>query len=216
MNEDINRFNTERSIYLVLKKNGPMTLEEIGKEIKISKMGALKWIRKLENDGLIGRKIKKNQNGRPSFLFEIKKGSQIDSESSGSEKILVDLFAFLKRMGNEDLGKKFLEERYEKIYRENFQNFLQGDISIKIWKLKEMREKDGYMPELKMTPSSDYNLMEYNCPIFKIASMFPEACEMERKMFEKLLNARVESSHRQVDGNYNCHFCISAQDPLHL
>ena len=39
-------------------------------------------------------------------------------------------------------------------------------------------------------------LLEYNCPIIHIAEKHWEACSIETELFEKLLNAEIETTHR--------------------
>ena len=51
-------------------------------------------------------------------------------------------------------------------------------------------------------------MVEHNCPILAIAERFPEACESERRMFESLLRARIEVSHRVVAGDPVCRFLV--------
>jgi len=51
-------------------------------------------------------------------------------------------------------------------------------------------------------------MLEHNCPIMAVAETYPEACRVEREMFQKLLGADVETSHRVVAGDPVCRFLI--------
>ena len=201
-------YNTERNLYLLLRRQGPSTLSEISMSLGISKMGALKWINKLESQGKIERKIKKLDVGRPAFVFSLTPESNIQGDNTGSEKILMDLLNFIKRMQYDDIADEFLRQRYERFYSEVFNKFQGKDFSTKLDILRELRERDGYMPEIKQNPSENYNLIEYNCPIYRISSVYPIACELERRLFEDLLGTQVENSHRQTNGKNNCVFSI--------
>ena len=203
-------YSTERDIYLLLRKKGPSTLAEIGDELGISKMGALKWINKLESQDKIKRMIKKGDTGRPAYIFSLTAESNIASESTGPEKILVDLLTFMKRIEQDQIADQFLRYRYEMLYSEVIGQFQGKDFVSKLNILRDLREKDGYMPEIKQSPSKNHMLIEYNCPIFRVSSIYPIACELERRLFEGLLGAEVENSHRQTNGKNNCVFNIKA------
>lgn len=201
-------YNTERNLYIILRKNGPSTLNEISIELGISKMGALKWINKLESQGKIERRIKKLDMGRPAYVFSLTPDSNMPSEGAGSEKILVDLLEFMKRMKQDEIAEQFLRQRYDLLYSNVYAEFQGKSFEDKVRVLRDLREKEGYMPEVKQNPSDNYNLIEYNCPIFRVSSIFPVACELERRLFESLLNADVENYHRQTNGKNTCVFNI--------
>ncbi|EQD73989.1 transcriptional regulator [mine drainage metagenome] len=75
-------------------------------------------------------------------------------------------------------------------------------------KLKSMRNSDGYIAEVKKLGIKTFELSEYNCPILQISEKYSEACNSERKLFEELLGAEVESTHRIVSGSKICRFLI--------
>ena len=51
-------------------------------------------------------------------------------------------------------------------------------------------------------------LLEYNCPIIHIAEKHWEACSTETELFEKLLGALIETTHRAAKGDLICKFVI--------
>ncbi|MGP6207364.1 helix-turn-helix transcriptional regulator [Cuniculiplasma sp. SKW3] len=206
--ENEGSYSAERKLYVILRKNGPSTLNQISIQLGMSKMGALKWINKLEAQGKIERRVKKLHMGRPAYVFSLTSDSNMPSENAGSERILVDLLEFMKRMKQNEIAEQFLRQRYELLYSQVYKQFQGKTFEDKLNILRELRERDGYMPEVKQNPSDNYNLVEYNCPIFRVSSIFPVACELERRLFESLLNADVENSHRQTNGKNTCVFNI--------
>jgi len=64
------------------------------------------------------------------------------------------------------------------------------------------------MAEVAGRRRGSVELREHNCPIIALARQYPEACETERRMFESLLRARVDVSHRVVAGDPVCRFLI--------
>ncbi len=53
-----------------------------------------------------------------------------------------------------------------------------------------------------------YVLLEYNWPIIHIADKHWEACSTETELFEKLLGADIETTHRAAKGDLICKFII--------
>ena len=74
--------------------------------------------------------------------------------------------------------------------------------------LVRIRDEGGYMAELGQARRNVVEMFEHNCPIMAVAETYPEACRVEREMFQNLLGADVETSHRVVAGDPVCRFLI--------
>ena len=59
-------------------------------------------------------------------------------------------------------------------------------------------------------------LLEYNCPIIQVAEKHWEACSTETQLFEKLLDAKVETTHRAAKGDLICEFLIKEKKRIPL
>jgi predicted ArsR family transcriptional regulator len=68
------------------------------------------------------------------------------------------------------------------------------------------------MAEIKKLSERTFELCEYNCPILQISEKYSEACNSERELFQDLLGAEVESTHRIISGAKTCRFVIKFQD----
>src|SRR5438128_294513 len=80
-----------------------------------------------------------------------------------------------------------------------------SDISAE---LRKIRDEGGYMAEIGNARKNVVEMLEHNCPIMAVAETFPEACGVEREMFQNLIHADVETSHRVVAGDPVCRFLI--------
>src|SRR5207237_8055527 len=83
-----------------------------------------------------------------------------------------------------------------------------GTLKERVGELVKIRDEGGYMAELGHAGRNVVEMMEHNCPIMAVAEAYPEACGVEREMFQKLLAADVETSHRVVAGDAVCRFLI--------
>ena len=75
--------------------------------------------------------------------------------------------------------------------------------------MRSLRDEEGYMAELHSLSDNTFELLEYNCPIFKIAEQYSMTCQLEQEMFENLLKANIETKHLVVNGDNVCRFLIN-------
>ncbi|PSN87842.1 transcriptional regulator [Candidatus Marsarchaeota G2 archaeon OSP_D] len=198
--------NIEGRLILEIKRRGGITMQEVAEVLGMSKMGAYKHLLKLEGSGLIGRRIVKKSVGRPIHLFYLTdKGKQYFG--SADSVVLGNLLEFLKSRGAGGLVSEFLRERYAKLAQEYAELFAGKTLEEKVSLLSELRSREGYMAELRRS-GRGFELLEYSCPIFKVASVFGEACHLEAKLFSRVLGVDVENTHRQVDECSVCRFLL--------
>ncbi|EZQ10136.1 MULTISPECIES: metalloregulator ArsR/SmtB family transcription factor [Acidianus] len=205
--------STETEIIMTLKREGPLTLQQLSQKLGITKMGVYKHLAKLERQGVVSRKIVKKEVGRPSYIFSLSDKGREYFVSSDSI-VLLSLLEFLQREDKGSLVIKFLKER-SKIKMEEYEEKLNKmSFDEKVEKLCNLRNEEGYMAEIKKSGNC-YELLEYNCPIFKVASLFGEACSLEQKLFSAVLKTQVENTHRQVNGYNICRFLIRGKNAPH-
>ena len=56
--------------------------------------------------------------------------------------------------------------------------------------------------------SRKHILLEYHCPIIHIAEEHWKVCSTKTELFEKLLGANIETTHRAAKGDLICKFVI--------
>lgn len=197
----------KKEILRVLKKEGEIELKELSEQVKISKMGVLKHIKDLEAEGLIDR-VKKNKGvGRPRLFLKL---------SSSASDILPRAYAsmtcFALEYIEENMGRngvKLALEKRQKEIAKIYKPKLEGkSLDEKVKVLTQIRDSEGYMAEFRELPGKNFELLEYNCPVLAVAEKFGESCTVEREMFEDILDAEVETSHRVVAGDHVCRFFI--------
>ncbi|MEM3676216.1 MAG: metalloregulator ArsR/SmtB family transcription factor [Thermoplasmataceae archaeon] len=199
--------NTKEEIMLLLKRNGSMAINEISDRIGISKMAVLRQIEQLEEAGTVERRIIKGNVGRPFYKFSIKNVESAQLANSDSY-MLQQLLAYLTDTGHEDILNDFLKERFKNTRIDYLKKLAGKDGDARIRELAKLRRNDNYYPEIRKINDGITELTEYNCPIFKIAEKNGFACQLEKVLFEEVLNMSVETRHRQVEGLGSCKFLI--------
>ena len=109
-------------------------------------------------------------------------------------------------MGTEGV-EKVLRERQNELFDEYYKRLKNLQFDKKKSK-SQRRDEEGYIAESKKD-SKNYGkhvILEYNCPIIHIAEKHWEACSTETELFEKLLGADVETTHRAAKGDLICKF----------
>jgi|YelNatPaOPRAMG01_1025707.scaffolds.fasta_scaffold03452_10 DeoR family suf operon transcriptional repressor len=203
--------STRTQILSLLKKEGKMSMNQIAFRLGVTKMAVFKHITSLEASGLVERNTVKKHVGRPVSIFTLTASGKKRFVSS-YEGMISDLISFLVKNDQRELVLDFLKKRYSSIKEDYERELLAVDPEKRLEHLAAMRDSEGYMAELRNTPGGVHELIEFNCPIFQIATLMGEACDLENSLFQSVLGVKVDSTHRQVKGESFCRFLIHKQD----
>ncbi len=200
--------STKREILLILKREGQSDLQTLAERLHVTKMAVHKHARELEERGFVQRIPLRGSVGRPRLALQLAPGAQTIFPRAYAGVSCAAL-AYIE----EKLGRKGVEEALRRRQTETLNTYrdqvnaetLQG----RVHQLAKLRDQEGYMAEDHQSGSSKFEILEHNCPIIAIAENYWEACTVEREMFQRVLGANVETTHRVVAGNNVCRFLIS-------
>jgi predicted ArsR family transcriptional regulator len=204
------------AILKLLKVKGETTLSDLAKITGISKMGVLKHLTKLEQEGLIEREsIYSREIGRPEHAFKLTSGAN-ELFPKAYTDIAMCALAFIEQHEGRAGIKKMLQARQKELFERYTKVMDPQSFSLKerVSKLTELRDSDGYMATSRplrkssSSSSSSYVISEHNCPILALASKYGEACSTEVELFKWILKADVEASHRAALGDPICRFVV--------
>ncbi len=204
----------KRQILLSLKRGGRTSLADLSTQLGVSKMAVLKHLAVLEAKGLVGRSYRAEGRGRPRVYFEL---------THDATKLFPEAYTHLTvcalRFIEEKLGRsavvQLLRQRTQEVYDDSARRFDDRDFAGRVRTLVALREEGGYMAERGRIGRNSAELLEHNCPILAIAGQYGEACQVEVELFQKLLRADVEASHRVVAGDTVCRFLIRRRTEYH-
>lgn len=198
----------------LLKILGSSGLEELSKMMKISRMGVHKHLAELQDRGLVQSIEVRKGVGRPIMQYSL---TSIGSSTFPKAYGQIATFALdyiEKRMGKTAVDDVLRERQGELLYK--YLDFLKDlDFEQKVNRLAKLRDEEGYIAESRKMDKKGENhvLLEYNCPIIMIAEKHWQACAIETELFEKVLDADIEVTHRAAKGDSICKFKIKKKNP---
>jgi len=201
----------KKKILYYLKVMQQAGLEELAKVMKISRMAVHKHLVLLQNRGLVEGIENRGHVGRPRMMYQLTSQSKTVFPKSYSA-IATHALDFIERnMGKEGI-EKVLRERQTELFDQYYKRLKDLDFDQQVRELARIRDEEGYIAESKKeskrSGGGKHVLLEYNCPIIHIAEKHWEACSTETELFEKLLGANIETTHRAAKGDSICKFVI--------
>jgi predicted ArsR family transcriptional regulator len=199
--------SAKRELLVLLKQRPGLSLADIALERHISKVAALHHLAELEDQGLVERSYERRSVGRPAVHFRLGQRSA-DIFPQAYTQVSVAALEFIERRLGREAVVGMLQERSHELADQNRPRLASTHLRERVEELARLRSEGGYMAEVGGKKAGTIELKEHNCPILAIAGEFPEACEVERRMFESMLRANVATSHRVVAGDPVCRFLI--------
>jgi predicted ArsR family transcriptional regulator len=209
----------KKKLLYYLKVMQQARLEELAKVMKISRMAVHKHLAILQKRGLVEGVEVRGNVGRPRMVYQLTSQSKTVFPKSYSA-IATHALDFIERnMGKEGI-EKVLRERQSELFDQYYKRLKNLDFDKQVKELAKIRDEEGYIAESKKESKSGgggkHVILEYNCPIIHIAEKHWEACSTETELFEKLLGANIETTHRVAKGDSICKFVIKQKSEGYL
>jgi predicted ArsR family transcriptional regulator len=192
-------------------------LEELANVMKVSRMAVHKHLALLQNRGLVEGVETRGGVGRPRMVYQLTSQSKTVFPKSYSA-IATHALDFIERNMGKEAVEKVLRERQSELFDNYYKRLKDLDFDKQVKELARIRDEEGYIAESKKGSKSGgrHVLLEYNCPIIHIAEKYWEACSTETELFEKLLGADIETTHRAAKGDLICKFVIKERKEEYL
>ena len=204
----------KRQILYYLKIMQQAGLYDLSKAMKISKMAIHKHLVNLQNRGLVESTDIRIGVGRPKMLYSLTSMGKTIFPKSYADIATIAIDFIEQNMGKNSV-EAVLRQRQSNLYDKYYLRIKNLDFDHKVKELAKMRDEEGYIAESKKNQKNNsHTLLEYNCPIIMIAEKHWEACYIETDLFEKVLDAKIEVTHRAAKGDSVCKFMIKQNKEL--
>jgi predicted ArsR family transcriptional regulator len=200
----------KKKLLYYLKVMQQAGLKELANVMKVSRMAIHKHLTVLQMRGLVEGVETRGRIGRPRMLYQLTSQSKTVFPKSYSA-IATYAFDFIERNMGKEAVEKVLRERQSELFDQYYKRLRDLEFDKQVKELARIRDEEGYIAESKNESKSSggkHVLLEYNCPIIHIAEKHWEACTTETELFEKLLDADIETTHRAAKGDSICKFVI--------
>jgi predicted ArsR family transcriptional regulator len=207
----------KKKLLYYLKVMRQAGLEDLAAVMKISRMAVHKHLSSLQQRGLVEVIENRGRVGRPKMIYQLTSQSKTVFPKSYSA-IATQALDFIERNMGKKGVEKVLRERQSELFEQYFKRLKDMDFDRQVKELARIRDEEGYMAESKKESKGGkkHVLLEYNCPIIHIAEKHWEACSIETELFEKLLSADIETTHRAAKGDAVCKFMIKERKEGYL
>lgn len=199
---------TRGKIIMILKKNGEMGVDDLSKEIGITAMGVRQHLLILERKGIVEYVTKKQGVGRPGFIYKLTESAE-DLFPKNYKNLALDILTDLEEREGRGKIMEIFKKRREKLFNDKIR-FLseKTDLRDKVTTLAELMNKDGHMVEIDEN-DKHFKLKQYNCPIYKVATRFKEACINDHELIKDLIGINNITHQEKIsDGSKACVYLI--------
>ncbi len=194
----------------MLKRETSLTVSELAGFLGITEMAVRKHLNILERDSLLTINEVRQPMGRPIQVYSLSSRAD-DLFPKNYETMTVEFLHDLQELHGMEIIDYLLEKRSERQKKEYLPKLENKSLEEKVEELKNIQVHKGYMAELKKLGNHQFELIEYNCPIFTVASEYKQACTCETNMFKQVLGTEhVKRITCKTENEDHCRFLIEA------
>lgn len=202
-----------QTILNALKTQGPLTAADAAEAAGLTSMGARGHLERLEQQGLVTYHESIEGRGRPRRYWSLTEtGHQLFPQHY--DHLSIELINNVRELFGEQGLAKVVAARRQKAEKK-YTRYLasQDDADAKLRELARLRSQEGYMAELNVTDTDEWELIEHHCPICTAAKQCPGLCSAELDVFRSSLGAAYDvtrQEHLLSDGE-RCRYRIKAK-----
>lgn len=203
--------STPQQILGLLKKYHKLSINDLKHHLQITDMAVRKHIARLEKEGFIRSYQVKQPVGRPITYYQL---------SNTGENLFPKKYSLMTIEFLQDIEEMYGIEAIHALF-ENRENRLQQkyettiskneNLQEKVKELEKIQNEHGYMAEARQLNEQEFELTEYNCPIYHVAQRYKKACQCELSLFKRVLGVQqIERVSCISEGDHCCKYSIKA------
>lgn len=203
------RATTKEKILHILKKDNEISIKELMDYFSISEVAIRRHLNDLIRQQFVKERTVKQDIGRPYHLYSLtKKGHH--TFPNQYEQLSVELLQDLEMLQGKKAVHEVLLRRKEREEQALQQELPEESFDERVKKLVELQEEKGYMLECEQTDEGDYEIKNFNCPIYSLASSYHIVCTNEKEMYRDVFPKSDVTSHScMTKGGKYCKWTIT-------
>ncbi|MDR1851232.1 MAG: transcriptional regulator [Propionibacteriaceae bacterium] len=199
--------STRAQVLGTILRNGPQTATELAERLSLTPAAVRRHLNVLIENGRLEsspqRVYGQRGRGRPASVFSLTDLGRSEFNQA-YDKLAISALKYVRKLG----GDKALEDFAAQLTDEVVERYgeIKDDYSTPVAALAAAMSDEGFLASL-YTRESGVQICQYHCPVEHVAREFPEICEIESRVFSKLLGTHVTriASIAHGDGVCNLH-----------
>jgi len=190
----------------LLQRGGPMTAQALAAAAAMSRTAVLRKLAALGAAGLVERRPVRRGVGRPRYQYDVtvEAHGQLGMDYGALVGSLLD--AVVDVGGHELVARIFVARRRRStaLIRGRFAERGVGaaPLAERVRELAAWQDEHGFAADV--SEARGLRLCQHNCPILRIATEAPAACDSELRMIAEVLEADVERESLIATGARRC------------
>lgn len=203
--------DTRGAIVELLKKNDGMTAGEIAKELDLHSMTVRQHLSILERESYIQHYREKISRGRPVYIYKLTPEAKESLFPNDYPRFALGTLDALVVIDGAEKVNQLLEYQMEAKIQMCLDDIQGKSLGEKIKVLAAFLDEEGYQVEVAETPNA-YILKEHNCALDSIAQKYPQLCQLELALLQRLLDVPVERECHMPSGDSICSYRVLKTD----
>lgn len=203
------RASTKEKLLYILKRTKTSTIKDLMEHFAISEIAVRRHLHELVRQGFIEKRSHKQDVGRPYYTYKLTaKGHQ--TFPNQYETLPMDLLNDLEEIQGKEVVQELLKKRIER--EESFfkEKITADDFDQRIHQYIDIQNEQGYMLEYERNEHGDYEITNYNCPIFNMASSYRQVCQNEKVVLGKVFPTSCVTPQAYITkGSHYCKWKIT-------
>ena len=191
-----------REIIRLLKRRGPLPVEEIANALDVTVSGARQHLSSLERDGVVTYQRVRQGPGRPRHLYELTERGDALFPRRYAE-LLSELLGYVRDADPGMVDRVFArrsQRRYEAV-RSRLEHL---DLGERVRELVRILDEEGYYPELQSTREGEWRIVVRNDPVRALGEKYAQAWNSEISFLRRALPEAEVRRSAQAQGHTCC------------
>lgn len=198
------RPDTRSAIRELLLHRGALTASEIGRELNLTAAGVRRHLDNLVDAGEVEsvRTRPAGTRGRPARAFQVTASGR-SAAHHGYDHLAIEALNALRRVGGSEAVVDFARERVRSVIGRVRPAQGPEDVERAANDIAEALSEAGYASSVEAV-GNGLQICQHHCPVWNVASRFPELCEAEQEVVSEIVGTHVQRLATIAGGNCAC------------
>ena len=198
------RPDTRSAIRDLLLQRGALTASEIGRELGLTAAGVRRHLDILVDADEVEpvRTRPAGTRGRPARAFQVTASGR-STARHGYDHLAVEALTALRRIGGSEAVSDFARERVRSVIGQVRPAEGPHDVERAATDIAAALSEAGYASSVEEA-GQGLQICQHHCPVWNVASRFPELCEAEQEVVSEIVGTHVQRLATIAGGNCAC------------